>query len=171
MLFTQTQRKKRTSYFERKIDIFMNTQTKHILPKNRQEAPKGHRLLSLLFTKGVCIVKKGPVRKSYLFLAALFKYQDREFRLPLFERWRARGLSARNLNELLWAVQRIIQMENVGCINSSVIAKKLCSENNDIVGRCYKSTTEAFLCTSNFHNSRNFTALFIYFHWEKKPSA
>lgn len=58
-------------------------------------------------------------------------------------------------------------MENVGCINSSVIAKKLCSENNDIVGRCYKSTTEAFHCTSNFHNSRNFTALFIYFHWKK----
>lgn len=55
-------------------------------------------------------------------------------------------------------------MENMGCINSSVIAKKLCSKNNDIVGRCYKSTTEAFHCTSNFHNSRNFTALFIYFH-------
>lgn len=97
MLFTQTQRKKRTSYFERKIGIFMNTQTKHILPKKQARGPQGSSVVVTVVHERCMHSKEGTSTEILPFLGCFIQVPDGEFRLPSFERWRARGLSARNL--------------------------------------------------------------------------
>ena len=69
------------------------------------------------------------------------------------------GLSASKLNEIAWqpewAVQCIIQMENVGCNNSSVIAKiffvrTMKRQTDALINQQLK---RSIVCTANFSNT------------------